>query len=216
MGAANQSPAIDSEVPDVLDDLVRETLRTLLPVTLLLAWLWLAADILRSGSRLAPAYLVLGILLAAAVASYRLAGDRLRLAVATYVIALFAAVTVVADTYRAGSSLYLYILVILVTGMLSDARALVIASIASSALLLAIGLKNATPLADGLLVPIVYVLLTALMAASTIVMLPTVIVFFFAQRLFIQGGGADRLEGLARGDRPSDFSVLCCETAGMV
>ncbi len=164
MNVANQAPAIDSEVPDVLDDLVRETLRTLLPVTLLLAWLWLAADILRGGSRLAPAYLVLGILLAAAVASYRLADDHLRLAVAAYVVALFAAVTVVADTYRAGSSLYLYILVILVTGMLSDARALVIASVASSALLLAIGLKNATPLADGLLVPIVYVLLTALMA----------------------------------------------------
>ncbi|MBX6772835.1 MAG: response regulator [Chloroflexi bacterium] len=155
---------ISSEVPDILGDLVRETLSTLLPVTLCLSWLWLAFSILRGDDTVGRPYLVLGILLLAALISYRSARAHLDLAVAVYVAALFAAVTIIADTYRGGDSLYLYVLVVLVTGMLTDARALWITALASSVLILGIGLHNPKPGITGLLLPIVYVLLTALMA----------------------------------------------------
>jgi len=156
--------AVDSEVIDVLGDLVRDTLRTLLPVTLGLSWLWLASQIVRGDEYVGRAYLVLAILLIAAVGSYRLANEYLDLAVAGYIVGLFASVSIIADAYAGGTAFYLYVLVVLVTGMLADSGTLWVASAASIALVLGIGLKNANPFAASLLTPIIYVLLTALMA----------------------------------------------------
>src|SRR5262249_62254558 len=79
----------DSDVDEILNDLVRETLDTLFPVTLALAWLWLASEIIRGDSHVYHGYVASATLLVALVISRRLGESRLRSAVGIQTLALF-------------------------------------------------------------------------------------------------------------------------------
>jgi signal transduction histidine kinase/DNA-binding response OmpR family regulator len=151
------------EEADILADLVRETLLSLLPVTLALSWLWLVSQIFGGTDHLAPAYLVLGLVTTATLIGYRLAGPHVRLATAVYLVALLATVTLVANASAADVGLNLYLLVVIVAGMLVGPRTLGLTATASVGLVLAVGLRTGLP-AAALVSPIVAISLTALMA----------------------------------------------------
>ena len=67
----------ETDVDEILNDLVRETLGTLFPVMLGLAWLWLTSEIIR-GSHVDEGYAALAILLVALVGGRSLGQNRLR------------------------------------------------------------------------------------------------------------------------------------------
>jgi signal transduction histidine kinase/CheY-like chemotaxis protein len=150
------------EEADILGDLVRETFLSLLPVTLALGWLWLASAIIRSDDRLGPAYLVLGLLIITTALGYGLAGRHVHLATTIYLGTLLVVVTVAATAYSGGSTLHLYLLVVIVAGMLVGPRTLGLVAVASVGLVLAVGFYDAIAFAD-LLGPIVVISLTGLM-----------------------------------------------------
>lgn len=155
--------ADDQEQADILSDLVRETFRSLLPVTLVLGWFWLVGEIVSSEPHLGQAYAVLGLLCLATAAGYHLSERRLRLATAIYLGALLVVVTIIASTFAVGSALNLYLLVVIVAGMLVGPRALVLVAGTSVGLVLVVGFDRGLPLFD-LLDPIVVIGLTVLTA----------------------------------------------------
>src|SRR6266852_4423211 len=87
----------DSDVDEILSDLIRETLGTLFPVTVGLAWLWLTSEIIRGDSHVGEAYAALAILLIALVFGRSLGESRLRTVVGIYIGALLTAVTIIAS-----------------------------------------------------------------------------------------------------------------------
>ncbi|MDI7276664.1 MAG: ATP-binding protein [Anaerolineae bacterium] len=106
----------------VLEDLVRESLRTLLVVSVALSWLWLAQVIVADRPYLVWAYVVLATLTAAAALSHRLSRRHLGLAVAAYLAGLTLAVTVIASALQGAAVSYLYLLIVLVAAVLTDQR----------------------------------------------------------------------------------------------
>ncbi len=114
----------DAEIRAALDDLVRESLRTLLTVAVVLAWLWLTQVIITDRPYLIWAYVVLATLVVAGAISYRLCHQRLGLAVGVYLAGLTVAVTVIACALRGAAVSYLYLLIVLVAAVLADQRAM--------------------------------------------------------------------------------------------
>jgi signal transduction histidine kinase/DNA-binding response OmpR family regulator len=154
----------DTDVDEILNDLVRETLGTLFPVTLGLAWLWLSGEIVRGDSHLAAAYVALATLLVARAVGWSLGERQLRAVVWFYIGGLLAAVTIVASAAADASALYLYILVVLAASMLADSRTMLAVSTASIALILVVGLNDGVTSPTALILPVLYVALTALIA----------------------------------------------------
>ncbi|MCL6429462.1 MAG: response regulator [Anaerolineae bacterium] len=131
----------DAEIRAALDDLVRESLRTLLAVVAVLAWLWLTQVIITDRPYLIWAYVVLATLIVAGAISYRLCHHRLGLAVGVYLAGLTVAVTVLACSLQGVAVSYLYLLIVLVAAVLADQRAMWLVTGACAALVLAIGTR---------------------------------------------------------------------------
>ena len=162
MSMHHSTYAGEFEEDAILSDLVRETFLSLLPVTVVLGWLWLVSDIVRSSPHLAQAYLVLGLLILTTALGYRLAERHLHVAALIYISSLLGAVTIIAGAFAGGFTLYLYLLVVIVAGMLVGPGTLGLVSLASIGLVFLVGLQAGTPLAD-LLNPTVVISLTGLM-----------------------------------------------------
>ena len=136
--------AADSEtVQKSLSELIVESLRALLPVTVLLVWLWCVAVILTAEYAVPMAYAVFAINLLSCGFSYRFHARHLAWAVAIYLIGLLVTVTLIVLAFPSPSTLCLYVLVILTTAMLTNARALAWATASCMACAAALGLVTA-------------------------------------------------------------------------
>jgi signal transduction histidine kinase/DNA-binding response OmpR family regulator len=107
-----------------LSELIVESLRALLPVTVLLVWLWCVVVVLTSEQATPIAYAVFAINLLSCAFSYRFHARHLAWAVVIYLAGSLVTVTLIALAFPSPITLCLYVLVILTTAMLTNARAL--------------------------------------------------------------------------------------------
>jgi signal transduction histidine kinase/CheY-like chemotaxis protein len=152
----------DHETIQVLEDLVRDSLRVLLPTTAIVTWVWVSAAVLVVESRVVHGLAVLALVLVTVVVSYLLHRRYLGLTVGLYLTGLTAAVTIIALSFEGPAVLYLYIKVVLVTAMLAGPRATWGVAVASVALILTIGTRGRALAPGDLAFPLIFVLLTAL------------------------------------------------------
>ncbi len=111
-----------SEVAQVLDDLTRDSLRLLLPVTAALVWAW-AGFVALFVERLALfAYAALLLAVGTGMISYRLHRWRPMLAAGVYLLGLVGVVAVVTLFLEDRSAYYLYMPVVLIAAMLTNPR----------------------------------------------------------------------------------------------
>ncbi len=153
-----------TETMDVLEDLTRESLRALLLLTVVLAWVWaVPAVFIRSTQAKTPyVYLVLALLVGASVLSNGLEARRLTLAIGVYLLALMAAVTTIALAFHGPTVLYLYVAVLPITATLAGPCLTWGMAAASTGLVLAIGLRDPTVHWQDMIFVTAFVLLTAL------------------------------------------------------
>lgn len=111
--------------PNGYDDLVRESLHTMLPVFLGVAWVWTGYIALFVVSKAWLGFLAFSILLASTIGCYKLQRHHLWLAARLYLVGMIATVTCVAAITPQVGILYLYIPVVLVASALSSTRVLV-------------------------------------------------------------------------------------------
>ncbi len=159
------SPPCTSEVGTarVLDDLIRDSLRILLPVTLALMWGWASATMVFDESQVFRALLLFTIVGASCWACENLREKRLDRAVAAYLSGLAVTVTAIVFILRSPATLYLYLLVVLIAAVLTSPQTTWILAVASMGLVLTIGARNGFPFGD-LASPILMILVTTLTA----------------------------------------------------
>ncbi len=145
----------------MFEDLVRDTLQILLPTTVAVTWGWVAFVVLFTPAYVHYAYLALALILGTGVLSFHLHGQKLRLAIASYLIGLTALVTTIVLAYHNSSVLYLYLQVILVVAVLTNPRITWLATLLVGGLAVAIGVAYQLPLA-ALTPPLCLILITAL------------------------------------------------------
>ncbi len=154
----------DGRTAQVLDDLVGDSLRVLLPTTAILTWVWASVAILAIEARVVHGLVVLGLVLATTALSYLLHRRNLGLAVAVYLTGLTLALTIIATAFVSPALFFLYIPLLLVTAMLTGPGITWAMALVAIVLTLAIGRGVHTLPLGQLLSPIVFVLLTALSA----------------------------------------------------
>lgn len=121
--ATSISPAAkSSEAVQVLDDLTRDSLRLLLPVTGALVWAWAGFVILFRDPLIPFAYLALTLAISMGAISYRLHRGFPTLAVVVYLLGLMGVVTVIASCSQDRWSYSLYMPVVLIAAILTNPR----------------------------------------------------------------------------------------------
>jgi len=110
----------DPEITEVLDDLVRDSLHVLLTVASLVTWVWAAFVCLFVKPHFECGFGVLALILGATWTSYRLSKKHLGLAIGVFLLALAIAVMVITLSFQNPAALYLYVLVVLVTAVLTS------------------------------------------------------------------------------------------------
>jgi len=162
MASKSFSNTYDSETTQVFDELVRESLRLLLPVTVAVTWIWAAVMIPFIEPHVFRAYAVFALILGTAWMSYRLHERHLSLAVGVYLFGLTTVVTMITLALQDVKALYFYILIVLITAMLTNPWITWGVTLASVGLVSIIGLgSHMMQLAD-MALPIFLILLTAL------------------------------------------------------
>ncbi len=106
----------------MLEDLVRDSLNILAPVTGVLVWVWASYVILFDDRHTMHAYIALVLATSVGVACHHLSTARLKLAVALYLLGFTGIITTIVLAYPTSSMLYLYLQVILVTAILTNPR----------------------------------------------------------------------------------------------
>lgn len=106
----------------MLDDLTRDSLRVLLPVTAALAWAWAGFVVLFSESQVLFAYAALALTIGTGLASYRLHQWRPTLAAGAYLLGLVGVVAVITLCFEDRSTYYLYMPVVLIAAMLTNPK----------------------------------------------------------------------------------------------
>ena len=106
--------------------LIVDSLLALSPVTLVLLWVWVVARLLSSDVAVPLVYGVLAVGTLASALSYHWHHQRLPWAVGCYVTGLILTVTLINLIVIQHTALYLYLLVILTTAMLTNARVLLL------------------------------------------------------------------------------------------
>ena len=154
----------ESETNQVMQDLVRESFRSLLPITTLVMWVVTVAVLVLAEQHLPEGVGVLVLTLAVTWLSYNLQEQYLKLAVGVYLAGLTAVVTIFALTLPGMPVLYAYMLVVLVTATLTDATGLWAVAFLEDALVLVIGLGVQNVSLGDLWLPIIFLLLAAFTA----------------------------------------------------
>jgi len=149
------------QTAEVFDDLVRESLRFLLPATLALAYVWAAGIVLFDAAQSGAAFGVFAVLGLTAWASRTLDERHLHGAIGLYLAALALTVTIIAVRFWSPASLYLYAQVLVIAAMLTNARWTRGIALGITALMLVLGRARALPASD-LALPVGFVLFTAL------------------------------------------------------
>ncbi len=164
MASASLPHTPGSETAQVLEDLIRESLRPLWLAAVVVAWLWVGILVQTNSPHVRQGILTFALVASSILIGYRLQQDHLRLAVATYLAGLMAAVTLTALALRSGTVLYLYMLVVMVAATLAEAHTTWITAVSCVLLALALGRGGRLPAPGNLGVPIAFILLTALVS----------------------------------------------------
>jgi signal transduction histidine kinase/CheY-like chemotaxis protein len=154
----------DTETTQVFHELIQDSLRVLLPATAITTWGWDVFVFLFIDRHFYRALGVLILTLAIAWLSYRLSEKHLRLAVGLYLAGLITTVTIVALISRGPAVLYLYMLVVLITAMLTNPPITWGMALASAGLVWAISQHGRTAQLADVALPIIMIALTALTA----------------------------------------------------
>ncbi len=160
--SATASPLPDIAVEADLEDMTRDTLRVLLPMTALASWAWAAPIMLLDPQCFLSALGVLLVTTSAAWLGSALSQRCLREAARIYLFGLLVSVTIIAYTYHTPLAFCLYVLVLLVAPMLAGAPMSALLALASVALVLLAGRTGPRLSAADVGVPILLVVLTAL------------------------------------------------------
>ncbi|MHB1295799.1 MAG: ATP-binding protein [Anaerolineae bacterium] len=163
MGTAVTTAAVDhdGDTVEAFKDLVRESLRFLWPITLIIAYLWAVFTVTSADEQSGPVYIVLAVLGLTVWTSHILQKRYLNAAIIAFVSGLSAAVTIIAIGSRSIAPLYLYAQVVIIAAMLTNARWTWAITAGSVAMLLALGRIRMLSVPD-LILPASFVLLTAL------------------------------------------------------
>lgn len=153
---------LDPEVAQIHHDLIRDSLGSLVPVSVLITWSWFAYQVLASGAYLDQSYLTLGVVTVCAAIVHRVQQRRLNLAVCIYLIGLIGSVALIGST-RPVESVPLYVLVILIAATLTSPRWMWTIAVGFALMLL---WRTGQPqeVATDALWPVTSILLTALVA----------------------------------------------------
>ena len=156
------------EVISAMEDLLQESLNTLLLVMVAMAWTWAGVVILFVPALQPQAYIILALAIAAlGISRGLMARHRLRLAATVYLASLMLCVTLIAASIPGLPTLYLYIPAVLVASVLRSPRTLWLVAGTSVLLQLALGRYHDMALWGELLAPVLLTLLTALAAWLT-------------------------------------------------
>lgn len=113
----------DADALQVFEELTQDSLRVLLPVTVAIMWVWAAWVMLfTGGGHFLDALAPFAVILAIVGLSHFLSKKRLSLGIGVYLAGLAIVVTYIATVFESQAALYLYVLVVLVTATLADAR----------------------------------------------------------------------------------------------
>ncbi|MCC7355977.1 MAG: hypothetical protein IT330_19730, partial [Anaerolineae bacterium] len=146
----------------VLDELMQDSLNILLPTSAAAVWGWTVVSVFVMDLALPRAYLIFFLSLLTIWAGDRLRQRYLNLAVGIYLAGLALVVTILAISFSDAAVLYLYMLVVLITAMLTGPRATGVATIVSAALVLTIGQRVHQMPFSGVVLPLLLIVLTAL------------------------------------------------------
>jgi len=160
MSADSPSHVHSPQMAGVLEDLVRESLRALLPVTAVIAWAWVVVTLYTSTAETVPAYGVLALSAAGVTLSWKLQEQHLGRAVTVYLVAVLASITVIAVAIHGVGTLYLYVLALPIAAALTNPRTTWAYGAVSALLVVLIGWRDPTVAASSLLAPVSVLLLT--------------------------------------------------------
>jgi signal transduction histidine kinase/DNA-binding response OmpR family regulator len=126
-GEGDMSPSLSRsvdplEAAQVLDDLTRDSLRLLLPVTVALVWAWAGFVALFVERLITFAYAALLLAVGTGLISYRLHRWHPMLAAEVYLLGLVGVVMVITLCLQDRSAYYLYMPVVLIAAMLTNPR----------------------------------------------------------------------------------------------
>jgi signal transduction histidine kinase/CheY-like chemotaxis protein len=162
MASSSSLEKQDLQTAQVLKDLIQESLNVLLIGTGLVTWVWAVFVFLSVKLNFAHAFAVLALTLSTVWASYRLSKKHLRLAVGLYLGGLVISVTIIAFTFQSTALFYLYMLVVLITAMLTNPPVTWGVALGSILLVLVISRDGRVTQWVDVAVPITFILLTAL------------------------------------------------------
>jgi signal transduction histidine kinase/CheY-like chemotaxis protein len=147
----------------VFEDFAREALKVLLAATLALAWAWTSYVGLFAATLVVSSYILLVVAGLSSLAAYVLSKERLRLAVAVYLLALLMQITLVVSAYGDARLLVLYLIVVLVAAPLTRPAGLGLTTVITVGTLAVLGATRAIAPVE-LIIPLLLTFLTALAA----------------------------------------------------
>lgn len=151
-----------AQTAQVFDDLVRDSLRILLPTTGIVVWTWVSFTILAVEARVGYGLAVLAVILTTVLGGYLLQKRHLHVAVSLYLVGLMAAVTIICVAVPTEGVLYLFIPVVLVTAVLTSPAVTWCVALLGTGLAVFVGV-NVHALPPGSMVsPVILTLLTVL------------------------------------------------------
>ncbi len=164
VAATLAAQSYEFETSQVLQDLVRDSLRSLLPTTTIAMWVVTVAVLVLAEQHLPEGVAILVLSLTMAWVSYNLQERFLSLAVGVYLAGVTIAITILAVTLRGMPVLYAYMLVAFVTAALTDAAGTWAMALLDVVLVLMIGYRVHGVRLSELGLPVAFVLLAAFTA----------------------------------------------------
>ena len=148
----------------MLDDLIRDSLRVLLPATVALMWIWAGTTMVLDERWVYRATALFALVSGACFVCDSAQRKRLQMAVGIYLSGLAAAVTIIAMARPGATALYFYVPVVLGAAVLTDTRVTWTAAGICITLVLIVGSGRHLTLVNDLISPLLLILLTALAA----------------------------------------------------
>jgi len=161
MAAMSRQETFGSDTSDLLGELVGESLRIILPVSVAATWVWSVIALLtRYPNPLA--YMALLANVGTVAISYQLCERHLGLAVGAYLCGLMIEVTAIALNSQGASALYLYVPVVIVTATLTKPRTMWLVALACVVLLVLVGTDGRIADLSEVAYPTLFVFLAAM------------------------------------------------------
>ncbi len=153
----------DADTAEVFEEITHDSLRVLVPVTVGIVWAWAAYVMLLVKYRFIDAFLPFILIIVTAALAYYLSKEHLSLGIGVYLAGLTLMVAYITFAFKSPTIFYLYMLVVLVTAMLTDWRFTAIVTLACVGLVLIVNRASGLQLAPQRLAsPLIFILLAAL------------------------------------------------------